>query len=172
MNCVLRAAMGMLVVGTLGCASAPPSSLTVGEISEIFQIHAWRIPQPGTGFEWSLEVVTKLPPGEKRALGNGPALVTLRPTSKDEYGFVLKQLGAQGSGTMAPCREPEDALPICDGYSMEFEQAPRCIGDCSKAVLAKMEPMINGPGERWLLLVAEPSLKIVPTKNTVVLPIP
>jgi hypothetical protein len=171
MNLARRIAATLILFAGLGCASTP-STPTAEEVVSSLRIGAWRVPEPPSGSEWSLEVVTELPPVDAGLLASGPALVSFRPTGNDDYEFVLKQLGAQSSGTIKPCSEPEGVPSICDGYSLEFEMTPRCVGDCSKAVLARIAAMLNPADRRWLILVAQRSLRIEPGDRTIVIPIP
>jgi hypothetical protein len=172
----MKHALGVITlaaaVTAFGSVSAGGAELSPSEIAEILQIKAWRIPEPAKGREWSLEVVTELPTTSGRQLERGGALVSLRPTGDDRYEFVLKQLRAQSTGTMSPCREPEGSSPICEAYSLEFESRPRCLDDCSRAVLAHMVPMLGTESQRWLLLVAVPTLTIPVDDKTAVTPLP
>jgi hypothetical protein len=172
MNHGYRVITFAIALSAIGCGSSASSDLSPAELGEVLKIRAWRIPQPAEGSEWSLEVVTEQPAMSGAILERGTALVTLRPTSEDEYEFVLKQRGAQGSGEMALCREPESTSPICDSYSIEFEQRPRCLDSCSRAVLAHLSSSLAPQGQRWLILVAEPRLIIQPDNTTTVTPVP
>lgn len=159
-------------VAALGPGLAADSELSPGEIAEILQITAWHIVEPTKGNEWSLEVVTEQPRTSGRTLDKGSALVSLRPTGEDQYEFVLKQLGTQSSGTMVLCREPEGSSSICESYSLEFESHPKCLDTCSRAVLAHIAPEGAGAGQRWLLLIAAPTLTIREDDKTAAIPLP
>jgi hypothetical protein len=170
----MNEALHLLAVATVVTASsvAAGSELSASEIAEILQIQAWHVREPAKGNEWSLEVVAEQPKLSGHTLEKGSALVSLRPSGDDQYEFVLKQRGAQSSGAMVLCREPEGSEAICESYSLEFEPRPKCLDNCSRAVLAHLAPMMGSKGQRWLLLVTEPTLTIQEDDKTAATPLP
>lgn len=182
--------LSLALLSNLGCCStavqtvqAPSASrqaetansmpqLTTAELAEILQIHFWRVPKEPAGQEWTIEVVPAGPTQGPRRLGVGTALVALRALPDDEYDFVLTHNSGQSSGTFHPCAEPDDAPSICDGYSMEFNDPPACVAECSQAVVAVLTPMVGRAGEKWIVLRLTKSLSIRPGSNTAVTPLP
>ena len=162
---------GLTALLLLGCVGSPQAQLTPLELSEILDVRAWRIPEPPRNHEWSIDMVTTLPSPRGSAMAKGPALLALRPISDDEYDFMIKQRGTRSSGPISPCREPEGSPEICSGYSISFEDQPRCLRECSAAVLAELSPMM-GKEKRWLLLTAVPQLPIVPGNGRTITPLP
>jgi hypothetical protein len=169
-----RIFLGLVVAGMLfGCSSShSATSLSAGELADILDIHAWRVPEPPPGREWVIEVVTSAPTTPGARLPSGTALVTMRPLAGAEYEFVLKQKNARGSGTFTPCSEPEGSESLCEGYNLQFNEVPVCAGECSVAVLAQLEGMLDPSRKRWIVLSAHPSLTIKPGPSDIVVPLP
>lgn len=157
---------------TAGDRPSQVARLTSGELAEILQIHAWRVPMPPKSSQWTIDVVAAdKEPGSKH-LPEGRALISLRPQSEQLYEFTLRDHG-QSDGTFKPCAEPKELPAICDeGFSISYKDPPVCIsGDCSRAIVAEVAPMLSEANKRWIVISQIRTPVVKPDSKTDVVPI-
>jgi hypothetical protein len=151
---------------------SPAVRLTTGELAEILQIHAWRVPMPPKSSQWTIDIVAVEKKTGARHLPEGLALISLRHQPEQVYEFTLRDHG-QSSGTLKPCAEPEELPPICDeGFSVLYKDPPICLSDdCSRAIIAEVKPMLSDANKRWIVISQIKTPIIKPDSKSDVVPI-
>ncbi len=147
-------------------------SLTMNELAEILEIHAWHVPSEPSGREWTIDAVPAGAALGSVRLAHGRSLIAVRALTDNAYRFLLAHRDGNSSGTFTPCAEPDTLPSICEGYTIEFNNPPICVADCSRAVVAALKPMVGGGGERWIVIALIESLTIRPDANTTLTPLP
>jgi|GEM_PF-5643923 len=159
----ISAAFG--VVFCLPISSVPALELTPDELAKILQIHAWHVPLPPASKEWIIETVRADQVSNHKRLPMGPILISLRSLSNHQYEFALMNKTGHSVGIFRPCAEPNGTPSLCDdGYSISCNDPPICIGDCSKAILAELTPMI-GKGETKWIVISQAEIPVVPVDS-------